>query len=97
LLTPISERCVQRALSATQPDRTILLVAHRLSTLLDTDRILVFDQGQIVESGTCDELVRRGGVFTELLRHAQEGAHGSPNGSAEAAPEPQPAPAAGAA
>jgi ATP-binding cassette subfamily B protein len=95
-LDTISERCVQRALSATRADRTVLLVAHRLSTLLDTDRILVFDQGQIVESGAYDELVCRGGVFTELLRHAQEASPASPNGQAEAAPQPKPA-AAGAA
>jgi ATP-binding cassette subfamily B protein len=91
-LDTISERCVQRALSATQPDRTVLLVAHRLSTLLDTDRILVFDGGQIVESGTYDELVLRGGVFTDLLRHAQEAsAPSSPNGQAESAETRAPA------
>ncbi len=95
-LDTISERCVQRSLSATRPDRTVLLVAHRLSTLLDTDRILVFDGGQIVERGTYDELVCRGGVFTDLLRHAQEAsAPSSPNGQAEA--RESPAPAAGAA
>ena len=48
----------------------MILVAHRLSTLLETDRILVFDQGRIVESGTYDELVRQGGVFTELVYSA---------------------------
>jgi ATP-binding cassette subfamily B protein len=73
-LDTISERCVQRALAATRPDRTVIVVAHRLSTLLDTDRILVFDQGRIVESGSYTELVRQGGVFAELLRHAEEAA-----------------------
>jgi ATP-binding cassette subfamily B protein len=98
-LDTISERCVQRSLSATRPDRTVLLVAHRLSTLLDTDRILVFDGGQIVEGGPYDELVRRGGVFAELLRHAQEAATpGSPNGQSESTNGESPAPAtAGAA
>jgi ATP-binding cassette subfamily B protein len=96
-LDTISERCVQRALATTRPDRTILIVAHRLSTLLDTDRILVFDQGQIVESGTYDALVHQGGVFAELLRHAQEPSPAaSPNGQAEGADEQAPA-AAGAA
>jgi ATP-binding cassette subfamily B protein len=85
-LDTISERAVQRALAATRPDRTILLVAHRLSTLLDTDRILVFDQGRIVESGAYDGLVQNGGVFAELLHCAQEAAFGS-NGQAHA-PEP---------
>jgi ATP-binding cassette subfamily B protein len=72
-LDNISERSVQRALAAARADRTVIVVAHRLSTLLDADRILVFDQGRIVESGTYEELVRMGGVFAELLLCAQEG------------------------
>jgi ATP-binding cassette subfamily B protein len=83
-LDNISERCVQRSLAATRPDRTVILVAHRLSTLLDTDRILVFDDGRIVESGSFQQLVRIGGVFAELLRSAQEAA--SPS-SEEHSPE----------
>ena len=78
-LDTISERCVQRAIAASRADRTVILVAHRLSTLLDADRILVFDEGRIVESGSYAELVLGGGVFTELLRHAQESP--SPSGS----------------
>ena len=51
-------------------DRTVILVAHRLSTLLDTDRIFVFDEGRVVETGDYDDLVARGGVFTELVHSA---------------------------
>jgi ATP-binding cassette subfamily B protein len=69
-LDNINERRVQQAINAARADRTVILVAHRLSTLLDTDRILVFDEGRIVESGTYDELVRQGGVFTELVHSA---------------------------
>jgi ATP-binding cassette subfamily B protein len=76
-LDTISERCVQRALAETRRDRTVILVAHRLSTLLDTDRILVFDHGKIVESGSYNELVQAGGLFTELLMCAENGS--SPN------------------
>jgi ATP-binding cassette, subfamily B, bacterial len=72
-LDNISERNVQRALEATYDDRTVIVVAHRLSTLLGCDRILVFDHGRIVESGTYGELVQAGGVFSELLLSAQEG------------------------
>lgn len=72
-LDNISERRIQQALTNGRRDRTILLVAHRLSTLLYADRILVFDQGKIVEMGTYDELVELGGVFTELVRSAQGG------------------------
>jgi ATP-binding cassette subfamily B protein len=69
-LDNISERQVQQAINAARADRTVILVAHRLSTLLDADRILVFDDGRVVESGSYQELVRRGGVFAELVRSA---------------------------
>jgi ATP-binding cassette subfamily B protein len=72
-LDNISERSVQQAISAARKDRTVILVAHRLTTLLDADRILVFDDGLVVETGTFDELVRTGGVFSELVRSAGEG------------------------
>lgn len=71
-LDNISERIVQRAIAAAEEGRTVILVAHRLSTLLDADRICVFDQGRIVEDGPYEELVEQGGAFTELLRCAEE-------------------------
>jgi ATP-binding cassette subfamily B protein len=72
-LDNISERFVQRSLGLTRAERTTILVAHRLSTLRDADRIVVFDEGRIVEVGTFEELVRKGGVFTELVLSAQNG------------------------
>jgi ABC-type multidrug transport system ATPase subunit len=97
-LDNISERRVQRALAESRSDRTVILVAHRLSTLRDTDRILVFDNGRVVESGTYDDLVRAGGVFTELLHCAENAASPSPSPEAdgervgeEARPESAPA------
>jgi ATP-binding cassette, subfamily B, bacterial len=66
-----SERLVQKAINAARADRTVILVAHRLTTLRDADRILVFEDGRIVETGTYPELVRRGGVFAELVRSAE--------------------------
>jgi ATP-binding cassette subfamily B protein len=71
-LDNISERLVQRAITIARADRTVILVAHRLSTLRDANRILVFDDGRIVETGTYTELVRHGGVFAELVRSAEE-------------------------
>ncbi len=82
-LDNISEREVQRALGMTSADRTTILVAHRLSTLRDADRIFVFDEGRIVEVGNFDYLVAAGGVFTELFMSAENGA--SPNTSPEPA------------
>ena len=67
-----SERRVQNAIDAARTDRTVILVAHRLTTLRKADRILVFDEGRIAEIGTYAELVRRGGVFAELV-HLAEG------------------------
>jgi ATP-binding cassette subfamily B protein len=70
-LDNINERRVQQAINAARADRTVILVAHRLSTLYDTDRIFVFDDGRVVETGTYDELVRQGGVFNELVCSAE--------------------------
>src|SRR5829696_9553076 len=72
-LDNISERSVQQAINAARVDRTVILVAHRLSTLRDAERIFVFDEGRIAETGSFTELVRRGGVFTDLVRSAAEG------------------------
>lgn len=72
-LDNISERRVQQAIIRARQDRTVILVAHRLTTLLDADRIFVFEDGQIAETGTYEELVCRGGVFTDLVRSAAEG------------------------
>ncbi len=69
-LDNISERYVQKALGLTGVDRTTILVAHRLTTLQDADRIVVFEDGRIVEVGTYHQLLRRGGVFTELVASA---------------------------
>jgi ATP-binding cassette subfamily B protein len=69
-LDNISERFVQQAITGARSDRTVILVAHRLTTLIDTDRILVFDDGRIVETGSYTELVRRDGVFAELVQSA---------------------------
>jgi ATP-binding cassette subfamily B protein len=71
-LDNISERAVQRAIEAARADRTVILVAHRLTTLRGADRIVVFDHGRIVETGAYHELLRADGAFAELARHAQE-------------------------
>ena len=71
-LDNISEHKVQQAIIAARADRTVILVAHRLSTLREADSIFVFDAGKIVEVGTYDELLDRGGVFTELVHKAEE-------------------------
>jgi ATP-binding cassette subfamily B protein len=67
-LDATTEMKVQAALDEVMKDRTTFVIAHRLSTVRNATRILVFEHGRIVESGTFDELLRRGGAFTELAR-----------------------------
>jgi subfamily B ATP-binding cassette protein MsbA len=61
-----SERRIQEALSVLMQDRTTLVIAHRLSTVESADRIIVIDQGRIVESGTHSELLGAGGIYADL-------------------------------
>jgi ATP-binding cassette subfamily B protein len=70
-LDAISERQVQEAIAAARADRTVILVAHRLSTVADADRIIVFDDGRVVEEGSYHELLHRDGVFAELVRSSK--------------------------
>jgi len=61
-----SERAVQAALDELMKDRTTFCIAHRLTTILHADLIVVLDQGRIVEQGRHEELVRRGGIYQKL-------------------------------
>ncbi|MFI5798501.1 ABC transporter ATP-binding protein [Streptomyces sp. NPDC051677] len=63
-----SEALVQQALARLLRGRTTFVVAHRLSTVRGADRIAVMGEGRILETGTHDELLRRGGAYTELHR-----------------------------
>lgn len=75
-----SERAVQAALEQAMQGRTTLVIAHRLSTVIHADRIIVMDAGQIVDSGTHDELMARSGLYARLAsmqfdnQHERQGA-----------------------
>ncbi|MFT9371826.1 ABC transporter ATP-binding protein [Paenibacillus polymyxa] len=68
-----SEAQVQIAMNAAMQDRTVLVIAHRLSTVRQANRIIVLDQGSIVESGTHEELLGRDGVYRKLYLQNFEG------------------------
>ena len=63
-----SERAICEAIRRGSSRRTTILIAHRLSTLQDADRLFVFDQGRLVEQGTHAELLARGGLYDKLAR-----------------------------
>lgn len=63
-----SEHVVMHALQHLMADRTVLTIAHRLSTIRDADKIVVLEEGRVVEQGTHQELLERNGTFAELHR-----------------------------
>jgi ATP-binding cassette subfamily B protein len=70
-LDNISERRVRAAIDHARHSHTVIMVAHRLTTLNESDCIFVFDAGRVVEQGTFDELVEKNGTFAELVRSAE--------------------------
>ncbi|KAK6047586.1 ABC transporter, ATP-binding protein [Cooperia oncophora] len=66
-----SESVVQQALDNASAGRTTIVIAHRLSTVRNADKIAVFDKGQIVEQGTHEELTKLGGRYADLVRAQQ--------------------------
>jgi ATP-binding cassette subfamily B protein len=85
-LDAATEAKVQAALDEVMKERTTFVIAHRLSTVRNATRILVFEEGRVVESGTFDELVRRGGYFAALAKAQFLTAEAAPQ-SAQAEPQ----------
>ncbi|TAP28130.1 ABC transporter ATP-binding protein [Arthrobacter sp. S41] len=70
-LDTVTEALVQQALDELAVGRTTLLIAHRLSTVMRADKIVVLEDGQIAEAGTFDELVALGGRFARLVQNSE--------------------------
>lgn len=68
-----TEKLVQESLEDLWEGKTVIAIAHRLSTLNNVDRIIVMDAGKIVEQGTKSELLSKGGIFAELWHHQKDG------------------------
>ncbi|MEE8158030.1 MAG: thiol reductant ABC exporter subunit CydC [Dehalococcoidia bacterium] len=66
-LDAVNERLVRQALARLMKGRTTLVIAHRLSTVRDADKILVLDEGRLVEEGTHEELLAKGGLYSHLI------------------------------
>ncbi len=65
-LDSVTESYIQRSLWQLMQGKTTIVIAHRLSTLLEMDRILVFDHGRIMQDGSHQELLAQGGLYATL-------------------------------
>ena len=88
-----SEKLIGEVLSDFCTGRTSLIVAHRLSTVLGADRIVVINEGQIVGQGTHDELLKTCKVYEQLARHQLMAADGSTDNSTGNSTDPSKDPA----
>ena len=71
---PDNEVRVQKALSALSKGKTVIMIAHRLSSITGVDCIYVMQDGEIVESGTHNELIERNGIFARMWKNYSEAA-----------------------
>ena len=71
-LDSFTEHQIQEALKKVSENRTTLVIAHRLSTVVDADEIIVLDKGQVAERGTHDELLAEGGVYAAMWNRQRQ-------------------------
>jgi ATP-binding cassette subfamily B protein len=68
----LTEQYIQKAIANIFSLKTVIAVAHRLSTIKNSDMILVMEEGRIIERGNHDELLKKGGKYAHLLRQFEE-------------------------
>ena len=68
-----SEKLVQDAIEKLMKNRLVIIIAHRFSTIQDADKILVLEDGKIVDSGAPGDLAKRKGIYSELLQYQIQG------------------------
>ena len=78
-LDAVNEQAVRQSLKELMSQRTTIVIAHRLSTVRDADRIIVLDAGRTVETGTHEELLAHGGLYTRLVRRQMTTANELPD------------------
>ncbi|EAY20381.1 multidrug resistance protein homolog, putative [Trichomonas vaginalis G3] len=64
-----SEKIVQQSLEEARKGKTSIVVAHRLATVINADKIFVFKEGKIIEEGKHDELLQKGGLYADLVKN----------------------------
>ena len=69
---PENEHQIQKAFDGLIKNKTVIMIAHRLRTVVDADQILVLDNGRLVEHGTHDELMKKNGLYHKLFHIQQE-------------------------
>lgn len=79
---PENEYLIQKAFEKLMQNKTVIIIAHRLSTIRNADKIIVMEKGQIVESGTHDDLVAAGGRYFQMWNHYTEAINWKLNGKA---------------
>ena len=67
-----TERAIQESLNALTKNRTTIMIAHRLSTLRDADKLIVIENGKMPEAGTAEELLKKKGVYSKLYKMQAE-------------------------
>lgn len=72
-LDPITENKIQQSIFKLMRDKTTLVITHRLSTLLHMDRILVFEEGRLIQDGTHNQLVIQNGLYKKMWRSQNNG------------------------